>query len=98
MKRILRDQTIEESMKPEIEKGKSFKEGAIAPAMHEENVRSLLKQARTLTDDVYTRAYKTHQAITKYFKMMYDADLAEMAKDLVLFMKNVIAIKNREIQ
>jgi hypothetical protein len=76
----------------------SIPEGAITPDMHEGNVRSLLKQARILSDDVYTKSYKIHQAITKYLKMAYDADLAETAKDLSSFTKNAIAIKNREIQ
>jgi hypothetical protein len=48
--------------------------------------------------DVYVRAYKIHQAITKYLKTEYDKDLAETAKDLSLFFKGAIAIKNREVQ
>jgi hypothetical protein len=75
----------------------SVPEAAITPDMHEGNVRSLLKQARTLSDDIYTNAYKIHQAITRYLKTAYDADLAETAKDLSLFMKSAVAIKNREI-
>jgi hypothetical protein len=40
-------------------------EGAITPDVHEGDVRSLLRQARILSDDVYTKSYKIHQAITK---------------------------------
>jgi hypothetical protein len=76
----------------------SVPEAAISPDIHEGNVRALLKQARMLSDDVYTRAYKIHQAIMKYTKTAYDTDLAETAKDLALFTKAAIAIKNREIQ
>jgi hypothetical protein len=81
-----------------VKENTSVKETTITPDMHEGNVRVLLKQARALSDDVYTRAYKIHQAIVKYTKMTYDADLAETAKDLSSFMKNAVAIKNREVQ
>jgi hypothetical protein len=36
--------------------------------------------------------------MAKYLKMAYAADLAERAKNLGSFLKNAVAIKDREIQ